>query len=102
MVVIWRVSEPLRDDLEVGGAASSHEACAPRRSWKRRFGRGPGPVLFDRICAENGVRHLGRREVTPQCQKGPGWWAGALPSVIGSDQPSRAFLNSAATSSVIQ
>src|SRR3954454_912748 len=23
-----------------------------------RFGRGPGPVLFDRICAENGVRHL--------------------------------------------
>jgi len=23
-----------------------------------RFGRGPGPVLFDRVCAENGVRHL--------------------------------------------
>ncbi len=23
-----------------------------------RFGPGPGPVLFDRICAENGVRHL--------------------------------------------
>jgi transposase InsO family protein len=23
-----------------------------------RFGKGPGPVLFDRICAENGVRHL--------------------------------------------
>jgi transposase InsO family protein len=23
-----------------------------------RFGRGPGPVLFDRICNENGVRHL--------------------------------------------
>ena len=23
-----------------------------------RFGRGPGPVLFDRICTENGVRHL--------------------------------------------
>ena len=23
-----------------------------------RFGRGPGPVLFDRICSENGVRHL--------------------------------------------
>jgi transposase InsO family protein len=23
-----------------------------------RFGTGPGPVLFDRICAENGVRHL--------------------------------------------
>jgi hypothetical protein len=23
-----------------------------------RFGRGPGPVLFDRICAENGIRHL--------------------------------------------
>jgi transposase InsO family protein len=23
-----------------------------------RFGTGPGPVLFDRICTENGVRHL--------------------------------------------
>lgn len=23
-----------------------------------RFGPGPGPVLFDRICTENGVRHL--------------------------------------------
>jgi transposase InsO family protein len=23
-----------------------------------RFGRGPGPVLFDRICGDNGIRHL--------------------------------------------
>jgi hypothetical protein len=23
-----------------------------------RFGRGPGPVMFDRICTDNGVRHL--------------------------------------------
>lgn len=23
-----------------------------------RFGRGPGPVLFDRICNDNGIRHL--------------------------------------------
>lgn len=23
-----------------------------------RFGKGPGPVLFDRICNENGIRHL--------------------------------------------
>src|SRR6185312_5378638 len=23
-----------------------------------RFGRGPGPVLFDRICTDNGIRHL--------------------------------------------
>ncbi len=23
-----------------------------------RFGRGPGPVLFDRICHNNGIRHL--------------------------------------------
>ena len=23
-----------------------------------RFGPGPGAVLFDRICAENGIRHL--------------------------------------------
>jgi transposase InsO family protein len=23
-----------------------------------RFGQGPGPVLFDRICADNGIKHL--------------------------------------------
>jgi transposase InsO family protein len=23
-----------------------------------RFGRGPGPVMFDRVCADNGIRHL--------------------------------------------
>jgi transposase InsO family protein len=23
-----------------------------------RFGRGPGPVMFDRICSDNGIRHL--------------------------------------------
>ena len=23
-----------------------------------RFGKGPGPVLFDRICAQNGIRHI--------------------------------------------
>src|SRR5215470_20264700 len=23
-----------------------------------RFGNGPGPVLFDRICADNGIRHV--------------------------------------------
>ena len=23
-----------------------------------RFGRGPGPVMFDRICADNGIKHL--------------------------------------------
>jgi transposase InsO family protein len=23
-----------------------------------RFGKGPGPVLFDRICVDNGIRHL--------------------------------------------
>src|SRR5215470_12908175 len=23
-----------------------------------RFGRGPGPVMFDRLCTDNGIRHL--------------------------------------------
>ena len=23
-----------------------------------RFGRGPGPVMFDRICTDNGIRHI--------------------------------------------
>ena len=28
-----------------------------------RFGQGPGPVLFDRICANNGIRHISHRPV---------------------------------------
>jgi transposase InsO family protein len=30
-----------------------------------RFGQGPGPVLFDRICANNGIRHLLTAPFTP-------------------------------------
>ena len=30
-----------------------------------RFGRGPGPVLFDRICAENGIKHLLTKPYSP-------------------------------------
>src|SRR5205823_13337044 len=30
-----------------------------------RFGPGPGPVLFDRICHENGIRHLLTPPYTP-------------------------------------
>ena len=28
------------------------------KTFTARFGQGPGPVMFDRICAENGVRHI--------------------------------------------
>ena len=30
-----------------------------------RFGRGPGPVLFDRICADNGIKHLLAKPYSP-------------------------------------
>jgi transposase InsO family protein len=30
-----------------------------------RFGRGPGPVLFDRICADNGIKHLTAKPYSP-------------------------------------
>ena len=30
-----------------------------------RFGRGPGPVLFDRICAGNGIKHLLTKPYSP-------------------------------------
>ena len=30
-----------------------------------RFGRGPGPVMFDRICADNGVKHLLTKPYSP-------------------------------------
>jgi transposase InsO family protein len=28
------------------------------KTFTARFGRGPGPVLFDRICADNGIKHI--------------------------------------------
>src|SRR4051812_27803785 len=28
------------------------------RVFTARFGKGPGPVLFDRVCNDNGIRHL--------------------------------------------
>jgi transposase InsO family protein len=30
-----------------------------------RFGPGPGPVMFDRICADNGIRHLLTKPYSP-------------------------------------
>jgi hypothetical protein len=30
-----------------------------------RFGRGPGPVMFDRICAGNGIKHLLTKPYSP-------------------------------------
>jgi transposase InsO family protein len=30
-----------------------------------RFGQGPGPVMFDRICAGNGIRHLLTKPYSP-------------------------------------
>ena len=30
-----------------------------------RSGRGPGPVMFDRICADNGIRHLTAKPYSP-------------------------------------
>jgi transposase InsO family protein len=30
-----------------------------------RFGRGPGPVLFDRICRDNGIKHLLTKPYSP-------------------------------------
>ena len=30
-----------------------------------RFGRGPGPVMFDRICADNGIKHLLTKPYSP-------------------------------------
>jgi hypothetical protein len=30
-----------------------------------RFGPGPGPVLFDRICRDNGIKHLLTKPYSP-------------------------------------
>jgi transposase InsO family protein len=35
-----------------------------------RFGLGPGPVVFDRICAENGIKHLLTAPYSPTTVRG--------------------------------
>jgi transposase InsO family protein len=51
------VCEALRHALVVHGIP--HEVLTDNgKVFTARFGLGPGPVLFDRICHENGVRHI--------------------------------------------
>src|ERR1022692_5027005 len=51
------VCEALRHTLVVHGIP--HEVLTDNgKVFTARFGLGPGPVLFDRICHENGVRHI--------------------------------------------
>ena len=54
-------AQPVRDAL--GWALRTHGV--PRqllsdngKVFTARFGAGPGPVLFDRICTDNGIRHI--------------------------------------------
>ena len=61
MVVARATAHPVCDAL----ALALHRHGVPDqvltdngKVFTARFGPGPGPVLFDRICAENGIRHL--------------------------------------------
>jgi len=60
-LVVRATARPVRDAL----AAAMRRHGVPEsiltdngKVFTARFGRGPGPVLFDRICTDNGVRHL--------------------------------------------
>ena len=52
-----RCCEALRFTLRAHGLPSAI-LSDNGKVFTARFGRGPGPVLFDRICADNGIRHL--------------------------------------------
>jgi transposase InsO family protein len=44
-----------------------------RKAFTARFGRGPGPVMSGRICADNGIRHLLTAPYSPTTT---GKWSG--------------------------
>jgi transposase InsO family protein len=60
-IVVRATSRPVCDALRF--ALSAHGAPSQiltdnGKVFTARFGKGPGPVLFDRICHESGIRHL--------------------------------------------
>jgi transposase InsO family protein len=61
MVVVRAAARPVC--LALTGALARHGVPAQiltdnGKVFTARFGTGPGPVMFDRICAGNGIRHL--------------------------------------------
>ena len=59
----WRGRRPGRCAMRLSCAMTAHgvpeEILTDNgKVFTARFGPGPGPVLFDRICAENGIRHI--------------------------------------------
>jgi transposase InsO family protein len=61
-----------------------------------RFGPGPGPVLFDRLCHDNGIRHLLTAPYSPTTDTG----VIGRPSLASADK-GRAILESLTRSSRI-
>jgi transposase InsO family protein len=60
-VVARALARPVCDALEraIGVYGVPDEVLTDNgKVFTARFGPGPGPVLFDRICVENGIRHL--------------------------------------------
>ncbi len=60
-VVARATARPVCDALELAMArCGTPEAILTDNGkvFTARFGPGPGPVLFDRICTENGIKHL--------------------------------------------
>jgi len=60
-VVVRATARPVC--LALAGALAAHGVPAQiltdnGKVFTGRFGTGPGPVMFDRICADNGIRHL--------------------------------------------
>jgi transposase InsO family protein len=56
--------------LALGGALRCHGVPEQiltdnGKVFTARFGRGPGPVMFDRVCADNGIRHLLTKPYSP-------------------------------------
>lgn len=64
------VSEPVYDDLEAD--EQPRGMCAAQVVEAEVSGAARGRCCSAGYLCPNGVRHMGRREVAPQWQKGPG------------------------------
>jgi hypothetical protein len=52
-------AKPVCDALTGALRTSAYQILTDNgKVFTARFGKGPGPVLFDRICVDNGIRHL--------------------------------------------
>jgi creatinine amidohydrolase/Fe(II)-dependent formamide hydrolase-like protein len=97
----WSGPPPGRSVTPLGAALAGHGVPQAiltdnGKVFTARFGPGPGPVLFDRLCHDNGIRHLLTAPYSPTTDTG----VIGRPSLASADK-GRAILESLTRSSRI-